>query len=77
MKQVLMVGIELIIITKDNKPPIGYNKKKDKELGAVRMNQEDITDLLEEIRRRDQFDDEFDIDNDEKMTDTNEVDKID
>ena len=38
MKQVLMVGIELIIITKDNKPPKGYNKRKDKELGAVRMN---------------------------------------
>ena len=47
------------------------------ELGTVRIREEDIEELLEEIRGRDQFDEEFDIDNDEKITDTKEVDEID
>jgi len=70
-KQVLMVDIELIMITNDNKLPKGYNKRKTEELGAVRIREEDIDELLENIRRRDQFDEEFDIDSDEKITDTN------
>ena len=72
-----MVDIELIMITKDNKLPKGCNKRKDEELGAVRIREENIDELLEEIRGRDQFDEEFDIDNDEKITDTNEVDESD
>ena len=66
MKQVLMPDIELIMITKDNKLPKGCNKRKAEELGVVRIREEDIDELLEEIRRRDQFDEEFDIDNDKK-----------
>ena len=72
-----MVDIELIMITKDNKLPKGYNKRKAEELGVVKIRKEDIDELLEEIRRRDQFGEEFDIDNDEKITDTNEVGEID
>ena len=54
------------MITKDNKLPKGYNKRKAEELWAVRMREEDIDELLEEIRRRDQFDENFDIGNDKK-----------
>ena len=66
MKYVLMANIQLIMITKDNKLPKGYNKRKAEELWAVRMREEDIDELLEEIRRRDQFDENFDIGNDKK-----------
>ena len=77
MKQVLMAEIELIMTTKDNKVPKGCNKSKAEELGVVRIREEDIDELLEEIESRDIFDEEFDIDNDEKITNTNEVDEID
>ena len=77
MKQVLMAEIELIMTTKDNKVPKGCNKSKAEELGVVRIREEDIDELLEEIESRDIFDEEFNIDNDEKITNTNEVDKID
>ena len=63
--------------TKDNKLPKGCNKREAEELEVVIIREEDIDELLKEIRRRDQFDEEFNIDNDEKMTDTNKVDEID
>ena len=63
--------------TKDNKLLRGCNKRKTEELGALRIREEDIDELLEEIRRKYQFDEEIDIDNDEKITNTNEVDEMD
>ena len=72
-----MADIELIMTTKNNKLPKGCNKRKAEELGAVKIREEDIDQLLEEIRRRDQFDEEFDIDNDKKITNINEVNEID
>ena len=66
-----MSDIKLIMTTKDNKLPKGCNKREAEELEVVIIREEDIDELLKEIRRRDQFDDEFDIDNDEKITDTN------
>ena len=63
--------------TKDNKLLRGCNKRKTEELGALRIREEDIDELLEEIRRKYQFDEEIDIYNDEKITNTNEVDEMD
>ena len=71
--QVLMANIKLDNISENNKLPKGCNKKKRKELGALRIIKEDTDKLIEEIRRRDQFDEEFDINSNETMTYTNEV----
>ena len=76
MKQVLMVDVKLEEISGNNKLPKGCNKKKGKELGALRIWEENIDGLIEEIRRRDQFDEEFDINSNEPMTYTNEVEEI-
>ena len=65
MNQILIADITLIRTTKDNKLSKGHNKRKVEELGAVRIREEGIDELLEGIRRRDQFGEEFDIDNDE------------
>ena len=53
MKQILMVDIKLEEISENNKLPKGCNKKKGKELGGLRIREEDIDELIEEIRRRD------------------------
>ena len=71
--QVLMANIKLDNISENNKLPKGCNKKKRKELGALRIIKEDTDKLIEEIRRRDQFDEEFDINSNKTMTYTNEV----
>ena len=52
-KQVLMVDINLVKISDNNKLPYGFNKKKVKDLGALRIKEEDIDELIEEIRRKD------------------------
>ena len=43
----------------------------------LRIREEDIDELIEEIRRRDQFDEEFYINSNETMTYTNEVEETD
>ena len=48
-----MVNIKLVDISNNNKLPKGCNKK--------RVNDIDIDELIEAIRRRDQFDGQFDI----------------
>ena len=76
-KQVLMADIKLKKISENNKLPKGFNKKKGKELGALRIRDENIDELIEEIRRKDQFDEDFDINSNEIMTYTNEVEDTD
>ena len=76
-KQVLMADIKLKKISENNKLPKGFNKKKEKELGALRIRDENIDELIEEIRRKDQFDEDFDINSNEIMTYTNEVEDTD
>ena len=73
MKQVLMADIKLEEILENNKLPKECNKKKEKELGMLRIREEDIDELIEEIRRREQFNEEFDINSNETMSYTNEV----
>ena len=67
-KQVLIANIKLEKISGNNKLPKRYNKKKGIELGALRIREEDIDELIEEIRRRYKFDEEFNININEIMT---------
>ena len=60
-------------MSENNKLPKGCNNIKIKELEAIRIREEDIDELIEEIRRRDQFDEEFYINSNETMTYTNEA----
>ena len=73
MKQVLMADNKLDDFSENNRLPKGCNKIKGNELGALRIREEDIDKLIEEIRKRDQFDEEFDINSNEAMAYTNEV----
>ena len=53
MKQVLMADINLVEILDNNKLSKGCNKNRAKDLGALRIKEDDIDELIEEIRRRD------------------------
>ena len=77
MKQVLISDMKLVEISDNDKLPKGCNKKEAKDLGALKIKEEDIDELIEEIRRRYQFDEEFDINNNETRTYTNEVEEAD
>ena len=55
IKQVLTVDMEIIDIT-ENISCQRCVTKNVKELGALRIAEEDIYELIEEIRRSDQFD---------------------
>ena len=55
MEQVLKMDIKLVEISNNNKLPKEYNKKQTKDLGTLRIKEENIDELIEEIRRRDHF----------------------
>ena len=61
LKQVLLPNITMIKIDKINILPKRYNKKEAKELGAIKMINDNIDELIEEIHRRDKLDTDFDI----------------
>ena len=77
MKQELMADIQLMDITEENKLPKGCNKtkskSKSKELGELSIVEEGIYELVKVIRRRDQFDEEFNININERMNYNNET----
>ena len=73
----MIAEIKLDEISENNKVPKGCNKKKGKELGALRIKEENTDELIEEISRKNQFDEESDINSNEKITYTNEVDETD
>ena len=64
LKQVLLLNITMMKIDKINPLPTQCKKRKAIELGAQRMSNKDIDELLEEIHRRDKMDTEFDIEYD-------------
>ena len=61
LKQVLLPNITMIKIDKINILPKRCNKKEAKKLGAIRMSNDNIDELIEEIHRRDKLDTDFDI----------------
>ena len=65
-------SIGIVEILDNNKVPKGYNKEKAKVLETLRRKEDDIDELIGEIRRRDKFDEELDIDNNDSMAYINE-----
>ena len=61
LKQVLLPNITRIKIDKINILPKRYNKKGAKKFGDIRMSNDNIDELIEEIHRRDKLDTDFDI----------------
>ena len=73
----MTANIKLVEISENNKPPKGCNRKQAKELGAIKIREKDIDELIMEIRSRDHFDEEFDINSNETMTYINEIEETD
>ena len=61
LKQVLMTVVTMTKRTEDNIPPSKYNKKEATNQGAMKIDDDDICEIIEEVYRRDKFDKEFDI----------------
>ena len=61
LKQVLMTGMTMMKIIEDNMLPSKYNKKEATNQGAIKIDDDDICEIIEEVYRRDKFDKEFDI----------------
>jgi len=61
LKQVLMTGVTMMKITEDNILPSKCNKKEATNQVAMKINDDDICEIIEEVYRRDKFDKEFDI----------------
>ena len=56
-----MTGVTMMEITEDNKLPSKCNKKEATNQGAMKIDDDDICEIIEEVYRRDKFDKEFDI----------------
>ena len=61
LKQVLMTGVTMKMISDNNMLPNKCNKKQATNQGAMKIDEDDIYEKIEEVYRRDQFDKEFDI----------------
>ena len=61
LKQVLMTGMTMMKIIEDNMLPSKYSKKEATNQGAIKIDDDDICEIIEEVYRRDKFDKEFDI----------------
>ena len=61
LKQVLLPNTTMMKIDKINILPKRCNKKEATNLGAIRMSNDNIDDIIEEIHRRDKLDTYFDI----------------
>ena len=61
LKQVLMTGVTMIKISEENMLPNKRNRKEATKQGAMKIDDEDIKEIIEEVYRRDKFDKEFDI----------------
>ena len=61
LKQILLPNITMIKIDKINTLPRRCKRKEAKKLGAIRISNDNIDELLEEIHRRDKLDTDFDI----------------
>ena len=55
LKQVLMAGVTMMKITEDNVLPSKCNKKEATNQRAMKINDDDICDIIEEVYRRDKF----------------------
>ena len=56
-----MTGVTMMKITEENMLPNKCNKKEVANQGAMKIDDEDISEIIDEVYRRDKFDKEFDI----------------
>ena len=61
LNQVLMTGVTVMNITEDNMIPSKCNKKETTNQGSIKIDDDDICEIIEDVYRRDKFDKEFDI----------------
>ena len=61
LKQALMTGMTMMKISEENILPSKCNKEEATNQGAMKIDDEDIREIIEEVYRRDKFDKEFDI----------------
>ena len=61
LKQVLVTGVTMMKISEENMLPNKCNKKKATNQGAMKIDDEDIKEIIEEVYRRDKFNKDFDI----------------
>ena len=56
-----MIGVTIMEISEKNILPKTCNRKEATNQGAMKIDDEDIKEIIEEVYRRDKFDKEFDI----------------
>ena len=56
-----MTGVTMMKISEENMLPSKCNKKEATNQGAIKINDDNIREIIEEVYRRDKFDKEFDI----------------
>ena len=56
-----MTGVTVMNITEDNMIPSKCNKKETTNQGSIKIDDDDICEIIEDVYRRDKFDKEFDI----------------
>ena len=56
-----MTGVTMMKITEDIMLPSKCNKKEETNQGAIKVDNDDICEIIEKVYRRDKFDKEFDI----------------
>ena len=61
LNQVLVTGVTMMKISDENILPNKCNRKEATNQGAMKIDDEDIKEIIEEVYRRDKFDKEFDI----------------
>ena len=61
VKQVLITGVMMMKITENNMLPSKCNKKEATNQGEMKIDHNDISEIIEEVYRRNEFDKESDI----------------
>jgi len=56
-----VIGVTMMKINNDNMVPSKCNKKEATNQRAMKIDDDDICEIIEEVYRRDKFDKEFDI----------------
>ena len=77
MTKIMTVDIKIMKIIKVNNLPERYKNIKATELGLFRIVEESIYELIEDMRRRNWFNKEFNINSNERMTSNNEIEQND
>ena len=61
LKEVLITGVTMKMIRENNMLPNKCNKKQATNQGATKIDDDDVCEIIEEVYRREKFDNEFNI----------------